>query len=192
MIADQRTLIELGILPRSSGDWPLRPLLDRTHSARAHEALKRVLATPLEGRTAVIERQRVFRALPALLKDVRWDECLKDCEIVEGFLSSNYVLVPSGKAARTVFAIKHKEIVAYVVNNLHIVSRFIDQGSRLSTLLNGLTSDPLIQEVQRSLDAVCHHQALRSIGNVVRSKADLNHRLSEFDQLLRQDMRADD
>ena len=104
MIADQRTLIELGILPRSSGDWPLRPLLDRTHSARAHEALKRVLATPLEGRTAVIERQRVFRALPALLKDVRWDECLKDCEIVEGFLSSNYVLVPSGKAARTVFA----------------------------------------------------------------------------------------
>jgi len=111
MLVDQRRPIDLGVLPNSLGEWPLRAVLDRIHSRRSLDSLNRVLAAPLSNVVEIGDRQQLLGVLPERLATVQWKELLTFCEIVEAYLASNYVNVPTATTARVLFALRNRNVM---------------------------------------------------------------------------------
>lgn len=141
MRAEPASLSELGLLPDTAGQWPLAALLDHTHARPAHEALKRLIAAPLNTMADIEARQQLLRALAALSPQVGWAELHGLAAQVGRYLASNYVLLPTSPVERAVFAIRNRDIVAELTAQLRRVYELLRQCELLQPRLATLPDD---------------------------------------------------
>ncbi|MCO4100417.1 MAG: hypothetical protein HEQ38_13700 [Gemmatimonas sp.] len=141
MRAEPTSLAELGLLPDTAGQWPLATLLDHTHARPAHDALKRLIATPLDTIADIEARQRLLPALATLSPQVRWSELHGLAVQVGRYLASNYVLLPTSAVERAVFALRNRDIVAELTGQLRRVDELLRQCALLQPRLATLPND---------------------------------------------------
>ena len=74
MQVDIETLIDLGVLPNGEADWPLRTLLDHSHSRTAYYSLKDLLQSPLTEPLEIARRQGALCSLRTIARHINWME----------------------------------------------------------------------------------------------------------------------
>ncbi len=154
MRADQTSLIELGLLPDAAGTWPLATWLDHTHARRGHDALRRLIATPLHDIDALQTRQALLLALAPIAPRLAWRALYELADQVERYLGSSMVTVPEAFVARIVFSARYGDIVAEVAKGLRAVDALCTLSESVHTLLSTVPQDaaivPLMQACARA------------------------------------------
>ena len=190
MLVDQRTLIDLGVLPNSLGEWPLRAVLDRTHSRRSLDALKRVLAAPLSNVVEIVDRQQMFGVLPERLATVQWKELLTLCEIVEADLASNDVNVPTATTARVLFALRNRNVMVYIERQLAVLEQLLEQLSAINRLVAHMSADRQLRAIAAAL-AKLDESGISSALRVAReTSVERRFRSCALDQVVRMEWRS--
>lgn len=190
MLVDQRTLVDLGVLPNSLGEWPLRAVLDRTHSRRSLDALKRVLGAPLSTVTEIVDRQRMFRVLPDRLQPVQWKELLALCEAVEAYLTSNYVIVPAATNARALFALGHRDVMAHIERQLRLVEELIEQCAAVSRLLSDIDRDTQLSAIAAAVATLGESPLLSQLHGARGRSVERRFRTCGLDETVRVEWRS--
>lgn len=154
VLVDKKSLIDLGILPNAGGEWPLGRLLDHTNSRQGLDALKRLLAAPLDDPANIATRQQLLRALPAALRHVQWASMVALTKDVEMYLDSNYIICPDTRAACVVFALRYPTIAEYVESRLVAVSQLLEMARAVHDRIRLLGGDALFDEITAAIDDV--------------------------------------
>lgn len=157
MRTDRTSLVDLGLLPDTSGTWPLATWLDHTHAAAGLEALKRLIAEPLESLDAILARQRLLPQLASMTTQVPWANLYVLATQVERFLASNYVVVPSARARRLLFMARYREIATHVAAQLRAVEALLALCESLHARLLSLPDDAATLAMASTFDAAVRH-----------------------------------
>lgn len=153
MLADRTSLIELGLLPDAAGAWPLATWLDTTHTPLGHDALKQLIASPLADVENISARQVLLRKLESVTPLVPWADLKVLAVQVNAFLSSNYVIVPSGAVQRATFAMRFGDIVTDVARQLHAVDALMTVCDQVYSSIAALKGDVMFQLVLSAFEA---------------------------------------
>ena len=157
MHADATSLKELGLLPDASGAWPLASWLDNTHARPSYDALTRLIASPLADTDGICARQALLLQLVSVAKEVPWADLQVLAVQVEGFLSSNYVIVPTALMRRTVFAARFGDIVTYVTKQLRAVDTLLTLSDQVYGRIGALRGDATFVGVVTALEMAAEH-----------------------------------
>jgi len=141
MRAERASLCELGLLPDAANHWPLATWLDSTHSRPAHDALKRLVNSPLGDLTELSSRQVLLPELASFAQHVAWKELQVLAAQVACFLSSNYELVPQTVIERAYFAVRYRDIVRDVSTQLRAVDALLTLSAQVHSRLAILSAD---------------------------------------------------
>ncbi|MBY0488320.1 MAG: hypothetical protein K2R93_00650 [Gemmatimonadaceae bacterium] len=141
MQTDRASLVELGLLPDDTGAWPLSSLFDHTHARAGHEALKRLLVTPLTSIAEIEARQALLPKLARALQGVSWRDLHALAQQVEQGLSSNYVLAPSSRVEVMAFAMQHRAIVTFAAQLVERVHQLRQLMRPIADQVSGLSGD---------------------------------------------------
>jgi hypothetical protein len=156
MNADAASLIELGLLPDGAGHWPLSARLDHTHARPGSDALRRLLATPLGSAPAIAARQVLLRDLAPLVPLMPWRDLVPLLRAVEGYLDSNFVSAPATRQAMPAFALRHRDIVRFVAEQVPRVEQLLTMIESLLTRLSSLEGDASFAAVRDALSLAAH------------------------------------
>lgn len=138
---DKKSLHDLGILPNATGDWPLRKLLDHTHSKSAARVLETLLANPLNNRTEILARQQLLRTLPAATQHLNWKQLDDLIRSLNTYLDSNFIVFPNTTFEATVFALQYRNIVRFVEAQIVLASQFLEICATLHEQLHTIKGD---------------------------------------------------
>ena len=185
VLVDKKSLIDLGILPNGGGEWPLGRLLDHTHSRPGLDALKALLATPLDDPDRIARRQQLLRALPDALRQVPWTSMVALAKDIEGYLDSNYVICPDGRAACVVFGLHYPKIAEYVESKLIAVSQLLEMARAVHDRIGLLGGDALFDEITTALDDMLSGPLCISLRAAVDAPMSRRLRLGLLDKRLR-------
>lgn len=138
---DKKSLLDLGILPNAAGEWPLRNLLDHTHSKTAARVLETLLANPLDNRADILARQQLLRVLPRITQQLDWkliDELIRS---TTNYLDSSFVVVPPTAFDATVFALQYRNIAKFVETHIATAAKLLEICASLYEQLKPIESD---------------------------------------------------
>lgn len=183
MQTDRASLIELGLLPDDTGAWPLSTLFDHTHGRAGHEALKRLLATPLTSIAEIEARQALLPKLARALHGVNWRDLHALAQQVEQGLSSNYVLVPSSRVEAMAFAVQHRAIVTFAAQLVERVHQFLQLMRPIADHVSGLSGDAAFVALRDALAAAMVDERGQRISDSVYAGG--TSRLASCDTLVR-------
>ena len=141
MRAERASLAELGLLPDAASRWPLATWLDHTHAKPAHDALKRLIASPLGDLHELRSRQALLPQLAAVAPLVPWHELQTLATQVARYLSSNVELVPVTTIERAVFVVRYRDIVADVSQQLQAVDMLLRVSAQVGSRIASITAD---------------------------------------------------
>jgi len=151
---DKKSLIDLGILANGAGEWPLRSLLDHTHSKAAHHALETLLANPLDNIDEIAGRQQLLRALPKIIEHLNWSVLGEQLHQLESYLDSNYVVFPASTFDATMFVLRYADIAKSVEEHVLAAEVFLDTCAQIREGLGHLKGDARFREILDVFDAV--------------------------------------
>ncbi|MEO7361925.1 MAG: hypothetical protein ABI120_16455, partial [Gemmatimonadaceae bacterium] len=154
MHVDKKSLIDLGILANGSGEWPLRSLLDHTHSKAAHHALETLLATPLDNINEIVQRQQLLRALPKVIEQLNWSLLVEQRRRLESYLESNYVVFPASTLDATMFALRYADITKWIEESVLAAELFLNTCAQIREGVGHLKGDLRFREILDAFDAV--------------------------------------
>ncbi len=138
---DKKSLIDLGILSNGAGEWPLRSLLDHTHSKAAHQALETLLTNPLGNIAEIVERQQLLRALPKVVEHLNWSVLGEQLHQLQTYLDSNFVVFPVSTLDATMFVLRYADIAKAIDENIRAAESFLDTAAQIRDGLGELTGD---------------------------------------------------
>lgn len=151
---DKKSLQDLGILPNSSGEWPLRKLLDHTHSRTAARVLENLLANPLSSRTEILARQQLLRELPAVTQHLNWKQLDDLIRALHTYLDSNFIVFPQTSFEATVFALQYRNIVKFVETQIVLAAEFLEVCATVHEQLNALGGDSRFRTSLNAFDTI--------------------------------------
>ncbi len=154
MRAERPSLSELGLLPDAAGQWPMATWLDHTHARPAHDALKRLIASPLNELGELRLRQVLLQQLVSVSAQVPWTELHGLAAQVNRYLSSNYELIPATVIERASFAMRYGHIVTDVAEQLRAVNALIGLSTPLHSRLVPIPADARFGELVAAFTAV--------------------------------------
>ena len=185
VLVDKKSLMDLGILPNAGGEWPLGRLLDHTHSRPGLDALKGLLAAPLDDPVHIATRQQLLRALPDALRHVPWASMVALAKDVEGYLDSNYVICPNTHAACVVFALRYPVIASYIESKLVVVSQLLEISRAIHDRLAMHGGGALFKEIAVAIDDVVSDPFCIALRAAVDAPTSRRLRLCVLDERLR-------
>ncbi|WP_310570563.1 hypothetical protein [Gemmatimonas sp.] len=153
MLADRTSLTDLGILPDASGSWPLGAWFDSTHARPAHQALKRLIATPLGDIESIRARQTLLPQLVPVSKQVAWAELQSLASQVERFLASNYEIVPARLMSRALLAVRLHDVIAHVAQELRAVDSLLVLSEQVYARISTISGDPAFTAVVSAFES---------------------------------------
>lgn len=153
-IVDKKSLIDLGILPSSNGEWPLRELLDHTHSKSAHYALESLLANPLNNLQEIAARQQLLRALTRIIPHLNWMILGDQLRQLSSYLDSNFIVFPNTTFDGRMFALRYPEIAKSVEQQVLAAGDFFETCATVQQGLAGVKGDARFREVLRIFENV--------------------------------------
>ena len=185
--ADLVSLTELGLLPDSSGSWPLASWLDTTHSTSGRQALKKIISTPLGSVEQIHGRQSLLIHLATISNDIPWSELHSLVVQVERYLGSNYVAVPQSFVAHTQFSLRFRQIVSDVETYLRAVDALLTMCGQLYSKIYIDSVDEDFRALLMAIGRAVNHPQRQSLRLAVKR----NRRLSAMDGSIRgPDMQA--
>lgn len=146
--------MDLGILADSAGEWPLRALLDHTHSKAALYALEALLSKPLDSIDEIVGRQHVLRTLPKIVDQLNWTILGDSLRQLETYLDSNFVVFPSNTFDATMFVLRYADISKSIEENVIAADEFLDTVARIREGIRELNGDTGFREILQTFDAV--------------------------------------
>ncbi|MBL0173625.1 MAG: hypothetical protein IPP90_23650 [Gemmatimonadaceae bacterium] len=190
MLVDKKSLIDLGVLPNAGGEWPLGRLLDHTHSRPGLDALKGLLAAPLDDPVDIAIRQQLLRALPDALRHVPWASMVALAKDADAYLDSNYIICPDTHAACMVFGLRYPVIARYIESKLVAVSQLLAICRAVHDRIALLGGDALFNEIAVAIDTVVSDPLCHALRAAVNAPTSRRLRLRVLDKHLR--VRAQD
>lgn len=151
---DKKSLHDLGILPNAAGDWPLRSLLDHTHSRTAARILDELLASPLHDRGEILARQQLLQALPAVMKAINWKHVEDLLRSLNAYLDSNFIVFPDSAFEATVFALQYRNIAKFVETHIETAAQFLETCALLHEQLTSLRGDSRFRQSLNAFDTI--------------------------------------
>lgn len=183
MRAERASLSELGLLPDAASQWPLATWLDHTHAKPAHDALKRLIASPLSDLHELRSRQALLPQLAAVAPQLRWHELQMLATQVARYLSSNYELVPVTRIERALFVIRYRDIVADLSQQLHAVDMLLRLSAHVGSRIASIPADSTFATVVDAFAAASQDSRGRQLRRAVERGNTL--RLVSFDPVVR-------
>lgn len=151
---DKKSLHDLGILPNATGDWPLRNLLDHTHSRAAARILEELLANPLHDRAEIVARQKLLQALPSVTKHINWKHLDDLLRSLNSYLDSNFIVFPNSTFEATVFALQYRNIAKFVETHIETAAQFLEICATLHDQLTSIEGDARFQASLSAFNAI--------------------------------------
>lgn len=186
---DKKSLHDLGILPNASGDWPLRNLLDHTHSRAGARILEDILAHPLNDRAEILARQQLLRELPTVTQHLNWKALDDLTRSISSYLDSNFIVFPTSSFDATVFALQYRNIAKFVETNIATAAQFIELGATLHGGLRAFTADKRFHELLTSFDTVFDTTLRAELRTAMDSSSNRRLNICRLDARFRVDLR---
>lgn len=183
MRAERPSLSKLGLLPDTAGQWPMATWLDHTHARPAHDALKRLIASPLSEVVDLRMRQALLQHLVPVSAQLPWTELQSLAAQVHRYLSSNYELIPTTVIERASFAMRYGHIVTDVAEQLRAVNALIRLSTPLHSRLVSIPADASFGEVVAAFAAIASDPRSAQLRGAVESGKTFS--LIAFDTVVR-------
>lgn len=186
---DKKSLHDLGILPNSAGEWPLRNLLDHTHSRAGARILENILANPLDDRNEILARQQLLRTLPSVTQHINWKALDDLTRSITTYLDSNFIVFPTSSFDATVFALQYRNLAKFVETNIATAAQFIEVGATLHAGLRALMADKRFREMLTAFDTVFDTTLRAELRTALDSSSNRRLNICRLDARFRVDLR---
>jgi DNA mismatch repair protein MutS len=151
---DRQSLIDLGIVPDATGEWPLRSLLDHTHSTTTHQTLLAILSSPLSNTDEIVARQQLLRVLPSVDDAINWTHVHELTRRTAAYLDSNYIVVPSGAFDATLMLMRYKDIAKSVEAHVLAVDDLLEICAQFVNAIRACAGDQRFQRAVQAIDTI--------------------------------------